>query len=130
MQLQVAARRKTARFPAFLLVVTHLSCTSTWQPLPLTFTPRPPPLPSAWLEQGCLRQLVLVITEAHTKEVLERWTFDIETSKEALEGSKTIQERPEKEVTSEIQAIMRQITASVTFLPLLETRCEYGYAYP
>ena len=40
--------------------------------------------PSAWLEQGCLRQLVLVITEADTKEVLERWTFDIDTNKEAL----------------------------------------------
>ncbi len=39
-----------------------------------------------WLEHGILRQMVLVITEAHTKEVLERWTFDIETNKEVLAG--------------------------------------------
>jgi mitotic spindle assembly checkpoint protein MAD2 len=76
----------------------------------------------AWLEQGNLRQLVLVVTDAISKEVMERWTFDIETSKEAKSGAAFL-ERPEKEITSEIQAIMRQITASVTFLPLLETRC-------
>ena len=34
------------------------------------------------------------------------------------------EERPEKEVAAEIQAIIRQICASVTFLPLLEDRCE------
>ncbi len=41
---------------------------------------------AAWLEQGCLRQMVLVVTEADTKEVLERWTFDIDTNKEVLAG--------------------------------------------
>ncbi len=30
-----------------------------------------------------------------------------------------------KEITSEIQAIMRQITASVTFLPLLNEPCAF-----
>ena len=35
-------------------------------------------------------------------------------------------EKPEKEITAEIQAIVRQITASVTFLPLLEDACELG----
>ena len=33
--------------------------------------------------------------------------------------------KPQKEITSEIQAIMRQITASVTFLPLLEETCSF-----
>jgi len=41
---------------------------------------------AVWLEQGKLKQLVLVITEADTKEVLERWTFDIDTNKDVLEG--------------------------------------------
>ncbi|KAG1664623.1 hypothetical protein FOA52_011759 [Chlamydomonas sp. UWO 241] len=75
-----------------------------------------------WLEEGCLRQMVLVITDAHSKEVLERWTFDIDTNKEVLAGG-PMPDKPEKEITTEVQAIMRQITASVTFLPLLETRC-------
>ncbi len=50
-------------------------------------TTHPPLHATAWLEQGCMRQLVLVVSEAGTKEVLERWTFDIETNKEALAGT-------------------------------------------
>mmetsp|Transcript_22393 Transcript_22393/g.61872 ORF Transcript_22393/g.61872 Transcript_22393/m.61872 type:complete len:211 (+) Transcript_22393:169-801(+) len=76
-----------------------------------------------WLEQGKLKQLVLVITEADTKEVLERWTFDIDTNRDVLEGKGPLPDKPEKEITQEIQAIMRQISASVSFLPLLESRC-------
>ena len=34
--------------------------------------------------------------------------------------------KEEKEISKEIQAIIRQITASVTFLPLLDEPCERG----
>lgn len=34
-------------------------------------------------------------------------------------------EKPQKEITQEIQAIMRQITASVTFLPILNEPCSF-----
>lgn len=30
--------------------------------------------------------MVLVVTEADTKEVLERWTFDIDTNKDVVAG--------------------------------------------
>lgn len=33
-------------------------------------------------------------------------------------------EKTEKEIHNEIQAIIRQITASVTFLPVIEEKCE------
>ena len=33
--------------------------------------------------------------------------------------------KSQKEITSEIQAIIRQITASVTFLPLLTEPCAF-----
>ena len=33
-------------------------------------------------------------------------------------------EKSDKEITTEIQAIIRQITASVTFLPLLNDACK------
>ena len=36
-------------------------------------------------------------------------------------------EKSDKEITSEIQAIIRQITASVTFLPLLNDACKLHY---
>jgi mitotic spindle assembly checkpoint protein MAD2 len=39
-----------------------------------------------WLAAGKLKQLVLVVTEADSGEVLERWTFDIDTNKDVLAG--------------------------------------------
>jgi len=49
--------------------------------------------------------------------------FDVRADKQA-EGQ-VVEARPEKELTSEIQAIIRQITASVTFLPLLDEACTF-----
>ena len=48
----------------------------------------PPPLPptAEWLGTGALQKAVLVITGAATKEVLERWTFDIQTDKAVVGG--------------------------------------------
>ena len=33
-------------------------------------------------------------------------------------------EKSEKDINGEIKAVIRQITATVTFLPLIETACE------
>ncbi|GIL79623.1 hypothetical protein Vretimale_12323 [Volvox reticuliferus] len=76
----------------------------------------------AWLESGKLRQMVLVIVDARSSEVLERWTFDIETNREVLSGGKP-PEKGESEIKAEIAGILRQICASVSFLPLLDARC-------
>mmetsp|Transcript_33935 Transcript_33935/g.54436 ORF Transcript_33935/g.54436 Transcript_33935/m.54436 type:complete len:206 (-) Transcript_33935:418-1035(-) len=77
-----------------------------------------------WLMQKTLQKLVMVVTAVGTKEVLERWVFDIEADKSTDEHSEG-KEKPEKEITQEISAIIRQITASVTFLPLLEEACTF-----
>lgn len=136
----------------------------------------PAPLLAEWLEGGALQKVVLVVTGASSKEVLERWTFDIQTDKgvvagrwvhrevwldkslgrelaprgKAAEGaeqpactrlhhrlslsppvpfrprSAPLPEKSEAQITQEIQAIIRQITASVTFLPLLQDTCATG----
>lgn len=78
---------------------------------------------SEWLGTGTLQKVVLVITGVATKEVLERWTFDIQTDKEVVAGTVPLPKKPEAKLTAEIQAIIRQITASVTFLPLLSDAC-------
>ncbi|BDA41178.1 Mitotic spindle assembly checkpoint protein MAD2A [Coccomyxa sp. Obi] len=80
---------------------------------------------SDWLVTGALQKMVLVITSVSTKEVLERWTFDIQTDKAVLSGEQPAPEKSESDITSEIQAIIRQITASVTFLPLLSDPCTF-----
>uniref|UniRef100_A0A183CN73 Mitotic spindle assembly checkpoint protein MAD2A n=1 Tax=Globodera pallida TaxID=36090 RepID=A0A183CN73_GLOPA len=74
-----------------------------------------------------LKKLVLVITDIVTKEALERWQFDIETP---LDGNENVDEncstsKDEKRIKQEISDVLRQITASVAFLPLLEQRCSF-----
>ena len=53
-----------------------------------------------------------------------RWVFDIEAD-ESTDANSAGKEKPEKEITQEISAIIRQITASVTFLPLFEEPCTF-----
>lgn len=79
---------------------------------------------SDWLLAGQLQKMVMVVTSCVSRQVLERWTFDILTDPTAIAAADGA-ERPEKEVVAEIQAIIRQITASVTFLPLLQDRCSF-----
>ena len=58
-----------------------------------------------------------------------RWEFKIENETvEAKDGSKTVVEegvKDEKKIRSEIRDVIRQITASVTFLPLLDCLCSF-----
>ncbi|GAX23590.1 mitotic spindle assembly checkpoint protein MAD2 [Fistulifera solaris] len=82
-----------------------------------------------WLMNGLVQRLVLVVQGVDSTETLERWQFNVSVEGESGEnivpnvskkGSKSI-----KEVHDEIQAIIRQITASVTFLPLLQEPCTF-----
>jgi mitotic spindle assembly checkpoint protein MAD2 len=67
-----------------------------------------------------VQKLVLVITSIETKQPLERWVFNIYTDNNQENGDK-----PLAEITKEIQALIRQITSSVTFLPLLDEACAF-----
>jgi mitotic spindle assembly checkpoint protein MAD2 len=90
---------------------------------------------------------VLIVASAATRETLERWTFEVETcvdvkgqraaerraagggggsaAASAASARAALPDKPDREITAEIQAIIRQITASVTFLPLLEDPCTF-----
>ncbi|XP_062849190.1 mitotic spindle assembly checkpoint protein MAD2A [Trichomycterus rosablanca] len=77
-----------------------------------------------WLFDCTVQKLVMVITCLETNEVLERWQFDIECDKTAKESSAP-REKSMKAIQEEIRSVIRQITATVTFLPLLETACAF-----
>ncbi|CAI7673236.1 unnamed protein product [Penicillium pancosmium] len=98
-----------------------------------------------WMSGGKISKLVVVITDKETGEHVERWQFDVEifksskssssrkaTDKEnSAPGDAEAQpaepvEKTEKEIQEEIQAIFRQITASVTFLPVLDGDCTFN----
>lgn len=86
-----------------------------------------------------ITRLVLAIKSTETDETLERWQFDIHTDEAAANGGDSAtakapasggaskkKEKTEKEVQGEIREIFKQITSSVTFLPILDDPCESG----
>ncbi|XP_052773175.1 mitotic spindle assembly checkpoint protein MAD2A-like [Mya arenaria] len=77
-----------------------------------------------WLMNKTVSKLVVVIKSLSANEVLERWQFDVECDKAVLAETKPV-EKSEKEIHEGIRAVIRQITASVTFLPLIEEPCSF-----
>merc|ERR1719436_2399129 len=71
--------------------------------------------------QSQVKKLVVVIASQATGETLERWAFDVQVNTTAAAADALALPQAEKvRMQKEIQAIIRQITASVTFLPLLD----------
>jgi mitotic spindle assembly checkpoint protein MAD2 len=104
-----------------------------------------------WLTARNVKKLVVVLLNVDTGEVLERWEFNVEYEEEeeedakdkendkgseenatkggmAGEGAKKVKSTSHKDVAKikqEIRDVIRQITASVTFLPLLDCLCTF-----
>ncbi|KAJ1883134.1 Mitotic spindle checkpoint component mad2 [Coemansia sp. RSA 1722] len=81
-----------------------------------------------WLSMGKINKLVLAVNSRESRETIERWQFDIqlvgEDSGSVAEKQKT--PKSEKALQMEIQAIFRQIAASVSFLPIIEEKCTFN----
>ncbi|SAM84666.1 probable MAD2 - spindle-assembly checkpoint protein [Ustilago sp. UG-2017a] len=92
-----------------------------------------------WLERGDVTRLVVVIVEKDTGETRERWQFDVEVINTPLSETSVNTEAPpsaekdsskavkktDAQVRAEIAAIIKQITASCTFLPVLDEPCAF-----
>ena len=80
-----------------------------------------------WLERGELDKVVVVISGVESGKTLERWNFNVQMDQSFDHKTKTTktQGKSQVEVVKGIQAVIRQITASVTCLPLLEERCTF-----
>lgn len=76
-----------------------------------------------FLIQREVHRIVLVIVKVDTKETIERWEFTIDTNQEIKEDTKV--EVDLKQVQADIRNIIRQITASVTYLPLLDDKVSF-----
>ena len=89
----------------------------------------------SWLLSGDVQRLVVVVSGVDSGETLERWQFNValeeddgenaHPNKAASSSSGKKSSKSLKEIHGEIQAIIRQITASVTFLPLLNEPCSF-----
>nr|CAG4644249.1 EOG090X0C57 [Lepidurus arcticus] len=82
-----------------------------------------------WIAQGRVKEIVVVIKNATTLEAIERWGFQIKSEAiikpDEAAGPKKEGEKDLKEIQKEIREVMRQITASVSFLPLLDIACAF-----
>ena len=84
----------------------------------------------AWLLSGDVQRLVVVVSGVDSGETLERWQFNVSLEENDEENTLPNSQAPGKqktlkEIHGEIQAIIRQVTASVTFLPLLNEPCSF-----
>ena len=85
----------------------------------------------AWLLSGDVQRLVVVVSGVDSGETLERWQFnvsldgDTDAENSRPNSQQVVGKKSIKEIHGEIQAIIRQITASVTFLPLLDEPCSF-----
>lgn len=75
-----------------------------------------------WIYQDKITRLVMVIVNRKTKEIVEKWEFQIELEKTNNISDDETQQSPEqlKIIQKTIQMVIKQITASITFLPILE----------
>ncbi|KXL49704.1 hypothetical protein M433DRAFT_146135 [Acidomyces richmondensis BFW] len=98
---------------------------------------------SRWMQKSKISKLVIVVTSKETGEHVERWQFDVNvlgdssrTKRNTVAGDKensvpgeesspqTV--KSDEDVQKEIQALFRQITASVSFLPMLDGNCTFN----
>merc|ERR1711933_608803 len=81
-----------------------------------------------WLLKGDIQKLVLVIASIDDGTVLERWVFNVETDKTSINNNNNNNKKNKsiKDIQNEIRGIIRQITSSITFLPLLEVPCSFN----
>ena len=79
-----------------------------------------------WLLNNDVQKLVLVVTGKETKENLERWVFCVETTDSENRNPEDARAKVnEKQISKDIAGIIRQITSSVSWMPLIEEECVY-----
>ncbi|XP_011195691.1 mitotic spindle assembly checkpoint protein MAD2A [Zeugodacus cucurbitae] len=81
-----------------------------------------------WLAKNMIEKISMVITNAHTKEVLECWDFKMQAELgdgETGDATKLTSSKELKRIQNEIRDVMRQISATVSYLPLLDCICTF-----
>nr|SVE76956.1 EOG090X04TT [Daphnia lumholtzi] len=82
-----------------------------------------------WLTEGKIKKLVLALCDVNSKEPLECWEFRILAEETPTGEIKQQGTKPLKDIQQEIRNVLRQITACVTFLPLLDCVLVDGATY-
>lgn len=78
-----------------------------------------------WLAMRRVNKVALIITNVKSLEVMERWDFKVEYEGDTELGDAQVSEKPLKQIKNEIRDVLKQITSSVTYLPLLDCICSF-----
>ncbi|XP_070502850.1 mitotic spindle assembly checkpoint protein MAD2A [Chironomus tepperi] len=84
-----------------------------------------------WLALNKVEKFSMVISNVNTKEVLECWDFRIDPERNDqnkdpnVDPNNPTSSKELKKIQAEIGAVMRQIAATVSYLPLLECICSF-----
>lgn len=81
-----------------------------------------------WLSKNMINKISMVITNAHTKEVLECWDFNMQAELgdgDISDPTKATTTKELSRIQNEIRDVMRQISATVSYLPLLDCICTF-----
>uniref|UniRef100_A0A182K5S9 HORMA domain-containing protein n=1 Tax=Anopheles christyi TaxID=43041 RepID=A0A182K5S9_9DIPT len=72
-----------------------------------------------------ITKVTMCIMTVESKEIVERWDFNIEATYDGELEEASVATKALKKIQSEIRDVMRQIVATISFLPCLEQRCTF-----
>ncbi|RKO97693.1 hypothetical protein CXG81DRAFT_9809 [Caulochytrium protostelioides] len=78
-----------------------------------------------WVASGKISKLIMAVTSCDTRDVIERWQFNIKLDEQTVQTTDH-KNKDVETIQQEIGAIMRQIVASVTFLPMITAPCTFN----
>ncbi|BFF98087.1 mitotic spindle assembly checkpoint protein MAD2A [Drosophila madeirensis] len=81
-----------------------------------------------WLSKNMINKISMVITNAHSKEVLECWDFKMQAEmgdNQSADPTQRTSSKDQTRIQNEIRDVMRQISATVSYLPLLDCICTF-----
>ncbi|CRK87902.1 CLUMA_CG001689, isoform A [Clunio marinus] len=85
-----------------------------------------------WLATNKVEKFSMTISNVQTREVLECWDFKVESElmdqnqdPNKIDPNNPVSSKELKKIQTEIGAVMRQIAATVSYLPLIESVCSF-----
>jgi mitotic spindle assembly checkpoint protein MAD2 len=74
-----------------------------------------------------MEKICLIISNSVTKEVLERWDFKVqyEGDGNSIENGEIVGKKDLALIQKEIRSVLRQISGTISYLPLLDCLCKY-----
>uniref|UniRef100_A0A1B0CE88 HORMA domain-containing protein n=1 Tax=Lutzomyia longipalpis TaxID=7200 RepID=A0A1B0CE88_LUTLO len=81
-----------------------------------------------WIAENKVEKISLVIKNSHTAEMLEFWDFKIDNENENIptkDGQEVTSSKDLKRIQNKIRYVLRQLSATVSFLPPLDCICSF-----